>query len=532
MESMDGATASCPNVSNASGRSSCNSTRVPNCWSNFKAAWRDNHAWPVFYSATVANILALNCGIALGFASPAIPNLQTDDKVTSINDSSVVFSAMVPFGATLSGPLIGYFLDALGRHMTLMLCAVPYTIGWLLIMITPAVTGHGFLPVLYMGRFFTGVGLGFSISCVPCYIAELSPSALRGFFVGSLGIYVAVGILLIQLCGIIPGATYYWLPVVPLITVVIFVLLMAFTTVETPRWLQKRNQARNARHVLLWLRGKNYDVDKELQEIAEQISKEKTHNFFQKFKHRSGYLPLILGCCLTSFPQISGNAAVVFYSEVIFSEVKGIGNNAGIVSALCVGGGQVVGAILLLLLVDKFGRRKLLTWGGVTMCLSAAAMGIYYIFNSDPYCNPDAEQNSCVETITPVAIISITIFCASFTAAWAGLPYLVATELLPLQIRGSGIGIVAFFGWSSATVLLLTYEPCQKGVTLWAPFFMFSFIMFCAVLFVLKLIPETKGKTLEEIEEDFLRNKEEIDSVTTELTSKPLYDTMTNSSAL
>ena len=166
------------------------------------------------------------------------------------------------------------------------------------------------------------------------------------------------------------------------------------------------------------------------------------------------------------------------------------------------------------------------------MCLSAAAMGTYYIFNLDPYCNPNAEQNSCVDTLTPVAIISIMIFCASFTAAWAGLPYLVAAELLPLQIRGSGTGIITFFGWSSATVLLLTYEPFQKGVTLWAPFFTFSFIMFCAVLFVLKLIPETKGKTLEEIEQHFLRNKEEIHSVTTELASKPLYGTMTNSSPL
>ena len=519
---MDTEIASSNSSSVSGSRSSRNSARVPNrSWSEFKATWRDNHAWPVFYSATIANILTINCGIALGFASPAIPDLQTDDKVTSINDSSIVFSAMVPFGATLSGPLIGYLLDALGRHMALMLCAVPYTIGWLLIMITPAMTGHSFLPVLYIGRFFTGAGLGFSISAVPCYIAELSPSALRGFFVESFGLYVAVGILLIQLCGIIPGATYYWLSVVPLITVVAFVLLMAFTTVETPRWLQKKNQTRKARHVLLWLRGENYDVDKELQETAEQISK---GNSFQKFKHRSGYVPLILGCFLASFSQISGNTAVVFYSKVIFSQVKGIGDDAGIISALCVGGGQVVGAILMLLLINKFGRRKILACGGVTMCLSAAAMGTYYIFNSDPYCNPDAGQNKCVKILTPVAIISILIYCASFTATWAGLPYLVAAELLPLQIRGSGTGIVTFCAWSSATVLLLTYEPFQKGVSLWAPFFTFSFIMFCAVLFALKLIPETKGKTLEEIEQHFLKSKEQTE-VITELTSKRLLST-------
>ena len=116
----------------------------------------------------VANLLVLNVGITLGYASPAIPDLQTDNEVTSINDSSIIFSAMVPIGATLSGPLAGYLLDVFGRHTALMVCAVPYTIGWLLIMVTPAITGHAFLLVLYIGRFFTGVGVAFSLSSEPC----------------------------------------------------------------------------------------------------------------------------------------------------------------------------------------------------------------------------------------------------------------------------------------------------------------------------------------------------------------------------
>lgn len=125
------------------------------------------------------------------------------------------FSAAVPFGVSLGGPLSGYFLDKLGRHMALMSCTIPYITGWLLIMMTRAITGYAFLPVLYTGRFLTGVGLGFVITGVPCYVAELSPRALRGLFVGSFGLSVGSGILLIQLCGVIPGARYYWLPMVP-----------------------------------------------------------------------------------------------------------------------------------------------------------------------------------------------------------------------------------------------------------------------------------------------------------------------------
>ena len=486
-------------------------SNVSRSWNNFKAAWKDNHAWPAFYSALVANILSLNFGMTLGYAGPAIPDLMTDDKVTSINDTSIIFSALVPFGAMVSGPIVGFFLESLGRHMAVTLCAVPYVVGWLLIMLTRSTNGRAFLPLLYIGRFFTGVGAGYANGSVPCYVAELSPSAFRGLFVGMFGISAASGILLIQLCGIIPGATYYWLPIVPLTTLIVFAFLMTLTTKETPRWLQKTKRIKGARLVLLWLRGEKYDVDKEQREIAEQIAQEKKLNLLRNLKERSTLYPLFLGCCLAAFQQLSGINAVTFYSQVIFSGVKGISDNADIIAAFCVGGTQVLGTCCLLAFVDKFGRRKLLLVNGTLMCVSAASMGIYYIFNSKPFCDPDNEENNdCITALNPVAIISIMIYTCAFAAAWGGLPYLVGAELLPLRVRGPGLGIKIFVGWLSATVVLLSFEPYQEAVNPWGAFFTFSFIMFIAVLFVYKFIPETKGKTLEEIQQQFFKGKRRI----------------------
>ena len=222
-------------------------------------------------------------------------------------------------------------------------------------MLTRSTNGRAFLPLLYIGRFFTGVGVGWTNGSVPCYVAELSPSPLRGLFGGMSGISVALGILLIQLCGIIPGATYYWLPVVPLITLNFFAFLMALTTKETPRWLQKTRRIKGAKLVLRWLRGEECDVDKEQKEIAEQIVQEQKQNILQKFKKRSTLYPLLLGSCLLIFQQLSGITAVVFYSEVIFSGVRGISDNADIVSTFCVGATQVVGTLFLLSFVDRFG---------------------------------------------------------------------------------------------------------------------------------------------------------------------------------
>ena len=147
-------------------------------------------------------------------------------------------------------------------------------------------------------------------------------------------------------------------------------------------------------------------------------------------------------------------------------------------------------------LVDKVGHHKLLLWSAVTMCVAAA------ILNSKPYCEPGGtESDECIDVLVPLSLIGVILYGASFQAAWACLPYLylVATEIIPLQVKGIGTGLVTFFGWFSAGVCLLTYEPYQDAVTLWVPYITFSFIMFCAVLFVYKFVPETKGKTLEEI---------------------------------
>ena len=497
-------------------------------WKKFRIVWKENHAWPVFYSTLVANILLLNLGITLGYASPAIPDLLMDNEVTSISDTSFVFSAAVSLGAAVGGPLSGYFLDKLGRHMTLMISVVPYASGWVLIMVTCVITGYAFLPVLYVGRFFTGVGLGFSMTGVPCYVAELSPCALRGLFVGFCGISGSIGILLIQLCGVIPGARYYWLPVVPLTTLVIFVFLMALTTKETPRWLLQTNRKSSARLVMLWLRGKNYDVDKELSEITELISKKRRQNILKSFKQKSVYFPVLIGCCLVSFPHITGIIPVIFYSKVIFNNVNEVSDYAGIVSAACVGGAELAGAILMVLLVDKFGRRKLLLWGAITMFSAALALGIYYIFNSKPYCDPDSSR--CVENLAPLSLIGVTMYSVSFQAAWASLPYLVAAEIIPLQVRGVGMGMVTFFAWSLGTICLLIYEPYQNQITLWAPFITFAIILLCAILFVCKLIPETKGKTLEQT--SIARNEEHKPNDNTELNDKSTpakdYGTLVN----
>ena len=140
-----------------------------------------------------------------------------------------------------------------------------------------------------------------------------------------------------------------------------------------------------------------------------------------------------------------------------------------------------------------------------------------------------------METLTPISIISIVVFCFSYASGWGSVPVLVAAELLPLHVRGTGTGIVTCVAWFASTILLLSYEPYQELVHPWGAFFTFSFIMFCAVLFVYKFIPETKGKTLEEIQKYFFKNKRRTSSLSaldSEVVLTPDYGTVPNSSQL
>ena len=105
------------------------------------------------------------------------------------------------------------------------------------------------------------------------------------------------------------------------------------------------------------------------------------------------------------------------------------------------------------------------------------------------------------------------MYSCSFASSWGTIPYLVAAELLPLHVRGAGVGIVSFGGWLSATILLLAFEPYQEAVKPWGAFFTFSLIMLGAFLFVLKFIPETKGKSLEEIQVNFFKSKSHTTAV-------------------
>ena len=337
------------------------------------------------------------------------------------------------------------------------------------------------------------------------YIAEISPSHLRGLFGATTQLSVAIGIFAVYGLGSISVLDYYWLALVELGITVVF-LFMAMTLWETPRWLIKHRHTNKVRKSLLFFRGSSYDVSSELTEIEVQVENEENLSgmtMLKIFSASSTIRPLVLSIFIMFFQQFCGINAVIFYAEDIFELTK-YKDNAALVSSFAVGGTEVLGTFIGVILADLAGRRILLAAGGVGMFLSSGAMGVFYYFNSEPYCDPGSTD--CKENLNPLAIASIIVYVMSFSIAWGGLPWLLLSEIIPLRVRGAGMGIAGGASWVFAALVTGFFKEYQKLIKPWGAFWSFSLICALSVIFVLVFIPETRGKSLEDIEHYFSKN--------------------------
>jgi len=318
---------------------------------------------------------------------------------------------------------------------------------------------------------------------------------------------VTIGIFVVQAFGI--GLDYEWLSVIALVVIAVLAPLVT-TLVETPRWLISRGRNLQANKVLLWLRGKSYSVTIEQNEIEIQLASENKLTLRQslaEFRKRAVYHPIILSMILMFFQQLSGINAVVFNAEKIFEDSQV--SNAATVASLAVGGVQVIATFVGFLLTDVLGRRILLIVGGVIMTLSMASMGTYGYLTNEPYCTPDAPNSvnfttGCVEHLQPLAITSIMVYIIGFSIGWGALPWVLSSEIIPMRVRGVGMGIATFTNYGCAAIVTGAFEDYQNIVRPWGTFWSFGIMCLLSVIFVAVFVPETKGKSLEDIEQYFL----------------------------
>jgi sugar porter (SP) family MFS transporter len=334
----------------------------------------------------------------------------------------------------------------------------------------------------------------------PLYAAEMAPKWIRGRFVSTYQLAITVGIFLAYLAddALTPSdrwRTMFALAVIPGVALVIGFLVMP----ESARWLIKMGRREDARASLLKVDGPEL-AEAELATLEADLAAEAQEGeaswgeVFGVGLRRA----LLVGIGLAVFQQVTGINAIIYYANEIFAE-------AGFTTAeeqakatlYAVGATNVLATFVAVAWVDRFGRRPLLFTGLVGMAVSLAAVGFSFAaLENQP---PDAETSTSVGGI--VTILALVVFIASFAFSMGPVVWTLISEIYPNRVRGRAIAVATAFNWFSAFLVAQFFLSIVDAIGESTTFFVFSLLCVVTYVFVWRFVPETKGRSLEEIQE-------------------------------
>jgi len=442
-----------------------------------------SHLWVYIISAFAA-LAGLLFGYDTGVISGAILFIRQDFALTS-GLIEITVSAVL-LGALLGSGVSGKMTDILGRRKVLIGTALIYIIGSLSTAFAPSVYW------LIIGRVILGIAIGIGSFTAPLYLAEIAPFHIRGMLVSLNQLAITVGIVLSYIIDFSFSSRGDWrwmlgLGVIPAIILFIGSLFLP----ESPRWMVLRGWNHQARDVLKSIRN-TQDVSQELAEIEHSIGKEKGTWNMLLAKWMRPIIFISLG--LSFFQQTTGINTIIYYAPTVL-EIAGFHKATGaILATLGVGIINVLFTIIALPLIDRWGRRPLLLLGLTGMFVSLAAMGIAFHFQG-------------LASLKWIAVGSMVLYIACFAMSLGPIMWLVISEIYPLEIRGMGVSAAVSISWGFNMLVALTFLTLIDMLGASGTFWIYASLCILGWLFVYFSVPETKGCSLEQIENNLRLGK-------------------------
>ncbi|HJF68202.1 MAG TPA: sugar porter family MFS transporter [Staphylococcus kloosii] len=426
-------------------------------------------------------------GYDIGVMTGALPFLKEDWNIDNGMIIGLITSSVM-LGAIFGGILAGRVSDKLGRRKMILISAIIFVVGSILSGIAPN-DGNYFLII---SRVILGIAVGASSALVPAYMSEMAPAKYRGQLSGINQTMIVSGMLISYIVD-------YFLRELPIeigwrlmLSIAAIPALILYLGVlklpESPRFLIKKGKFEEAKTVLTHIRN-NQDVEKEYNEIKNTIQLENktltNHSLATLFNGKYKYL-VVAGLGVAAFQQFQGANAIFYYIPLIVEQATGKTASSALMWPIIQWIILVLGSLLFIAIADKFKRRTLLMIGGFVMGLSFILPAIIHIFA--PSTNPI------------LIVVFLSIYVAFYSFTWAPLTWVIVGEIFPLAIRGLASGAASSLNWIGSFLVGLLFPVMTAYFSQQLVFAIFGIICLIGVLFVKICLPESKGRTLEEIE--------------------------------
>ena len=465
--------------------------------------------FPVLIASIASTLSCFVLGFSLGYPSP----VEKEVKAIGVLDDSTfpIFGSCLYIFAAIGSISVSLFTERFGGNVLIILLSIPNTLGWLMVSF-----GYHW-AVMITGRAVSGIAIGSSSALVSIYISDIAPKESRGFYGSMFQHAFITGVLCSHLLGAF--ISFRWLALVPVVVLLIQSLILSWQP-YSPKWLASRGLEKDALNTLKYLRGPNYDYQSEYEEMQRVIKEASNWTFLQRirslFLEMKNLRILIIVSIVFVGVQLTGVSIVTSYSSTILKSCSLLSPN---VATFIPTSTQPISMILFTFIVDRIGRKPLLLFSGTGIALSHVILSVYSFGSTHVWhqCSELDTTSSITNStgihtlvsvqfcdyITLVPMGALILFRIAYGLGWGPVPYILLGESFPIRNRSIAASISFCVFMMTIALMLLVFPYLEKLLGARYLFMLFVILNISTCVFVFLFIPETKGLSMEELEELF-----------------------------